>query len=106
MFRPRKPRQFAYEPVFFDEAKERRDEMRDEIEVEMGVKKDNDPKLVKSRMRKSMRASKHMLSSVVNKEQRDRRLRIVIILSVLCVLVFSLFILSDRIGVLLEMANK
>ncbi len=108
MFKSRRPRQFGYTPVYFDEDKARVQERRDIIETELGIKKeDNDPHKRLLRMRAQFSASKDELhTSISKKASRDQKVRFVVIFGVICALLYSVFILLEKATLLAPLLNK
>lgn len=108
MFKSRRPRRFGYTPVYFDEDKARVQERRDLIEVEMGVKEvSNDPHKRLLRMRSQFSASREELqTSISQKANREQKIRFIVIFGVLCVLIYSVFLLFEKASVLAPLLNN
>lgn len=108
MFKSRRPRQFGYTPVYYDEDKARVQERRDLIETEMGVKEpDNSAEGRLVRMRASFNNSREELhTSVAKKADRDQKVRFVVVFGVICALLYSVFILLEKASVLAPLLNK
>lgn len=108
MFKSRRPRQFGYTPVYFDEDKARIQERRDLIENEMGIKEpDNSAEGRLVRMRTSFSNSREELhTSVAKKANRDQKVRFVVIFGVICALLYAVFILLEKATLLAPLLNK
>ncbi len=97
-FRSKKPRQFGYAPVYFDEDKARVEERRDIIETEMGLRDPGNGEERLKRLRTQVKGRWEGNPVVASAAaQKERRIRLVVIFGVLLALVYFTLELVFRI---------
>lgn len=84
-FRPPQPRQFHYEPLYYDERKEQLQDRIRNIEIEIGIKKEGETR------RTLQKGSFSYYRAKRKKDQKASYLRLVLIIILLIVISYLLF---------------
>lgn len=84
-FKQYKPRGFNYTPMYYDPAKERREERERQIKAELGIKEDGDKEYVSRLTRGSMRSYFHQHKTRV---QRYTVIRLIVIILILFIITY------------------
>jgi hypothetical protein len=84
-------RTFHHEPIYYDPAKEERDDRTRRVKDELGVEQEEDNRTVEERVRGKMRRKIKANFEATRKEKRRSNLRLAIILIGLVILFYYLF---------------
>ncbi len=89
-------RTFSHTPIYYDEAKEERDERARRVKEELGLELEEDNRSTEERIKGKMRRKIHGNFDVARKEKKRSNLRLAIILIGLFILFYYLFLSSTE----------
>jgi flagellar motility protein MotE (MotC chaperone) len=89
-FKTARHRTFNHTPIYYDEAKEEREERARRIKDELGIEQEEDTRTIEDRVRGKMRRKIKTNYDVVRKEKRKSNLRIILIIIGLMILFYYL----------------
>ncbi len=89
-------RTFHHTPIYYDEAKEEREERARRIKDELGIEQEEDNRSTEQRIRGQMKRKISTHFDVVRKEKRKSTLRLIVILIGLMIAFYYLFSTSKE----------
>lgn len=87
-------RTFRHQPIYYDQAKEEREERARRVKDELGIEQEEDTRTAEDRVRGKMRRKIQTHFEVTRKEKRKSNFRLAIILIGLVILFYYLFMSS------------